>query len=272
MAGVDYYLIGTWRFLVQDAILRDGQTTRPLEDRAARTLAVLCRRRGETVSRDELLAEVWQGRIVSSNSVAIVIGDLRRALDDDARRPAHLVTIAKQGYRLNAEPAQPPEIEAFPGHQPPDRTARRYVWGVAAAVAVLFGLLMVSLPARYSHLQELVVAPVSNDTGVPSYQPLASALSAVVTDRVARFGSIRMIAPEAKAAAHGAAPALQLVSRLILWNGVPELALKAIDGRTGTVLWSGFAAGGAAELAHSTSLRLDELDRRLDPDAWRHNR
>ncbi|ASG23858.1 winged helix-turn-helix domain-containing protein [Nitrospirillum viridazoti] len=55
------YRIGGWTF--DGAVLRhaDG-TERRLEGRAARTLAALCVRRDEVVSRDALLAEVWQGR------------------------------------------------------------------------------------------------------------------------------------------------------------------------------------------------------------------
>ncbi|MGI4748539.1 MAG: winged helix-turn-helix domain-containing protein [Janthinobacterium lividum] len=272
MAPLEYHLIGNWRFDIDEALLRNEEGARPLEDRAARTLAVLCRRRGEIVARDELLAEVWQGRTVSPNSVAIVIGDLRRALDDDTRSPAYIVTVAKRGYRLNTEPEQPPKLPEPERPQPPGQSGRRNFRRMAAGIVLVLAVAIVGLPKLSSQRRTLVVEPVSNDTGVAIYQPLASALSAVVTDRTTRFASIRMISSDAKSLALSGAPDLQMISRLILWNGAPELALKAIDGRTGTVIWSAFATGPAADLARSTSLRLDELDRKLHSKAELHGK
>lgn len=270
MAAADDYLIGNWRFDIEEGALRDGGSTRPLEDRAARTLAVLCRRRGEIVSRDELLAQVWQGRTVSANSVAIVIGDLRRALDDDARNPAHIVTVARRGYRLNTEPQQPPDAPEPERSKPQEHSRRPYLQMIAAGMSLLLVLAVVGLSRHSSHPQELTVEPASNDTGLASYQPLANALSAVVTDRVMRIDAIRMVLSEARPSAPGGAEGLRMTSRLILWNGSPELALRITDSRTGIVIWSAFAAGPAAGLARSTSLRLDELDHKLEQEGRFH--
>jgi DNA-binding winged helix-turn-helix (wHTH) protein len=90
--------MGEWEFDPGAAVLRRDGTEAPLEDRCARVLAVLCRRRGEVVGKDELLAEVWHGRAASPNSVAIVIGDLRRALGEEPGQPVLLVTVGKRGY------------------------------------------------------------------------------------------------------------------------------------------------------------------------------
>src|SRR2546430_2002138 len=99
--------IGDWRFHAGEDELRRPGERRKLEHRAARTLELLCGRRGEVVSREAILEAVWQGRAVSPNSVAIVISDLREALGDDARSPRHIETVAKRGYRLHAEAAAP---------------------------------------------------------------------------------------------------------------------------------------------------------------------
>src|SRR5688572_22055096 len=99
----DALRIGDWTFDPAAGELTRGGERRRLEDRAARTLALLCRRRGEVVSHGEIAAEVWNGRTVSPNSLPVVIADLRRALDDDARAPRFIETVAKRGYRLMAE-------------------------------------------------------------------------------------------------------------------------------------------------------------------------
>lgn len=213
MATAEHHLIGRWHFEVADGVLRGGSGDRPLEDRAARTLAALCRRRGEIIGRDELLAEIWHGRAVSPNSVAVVIGDLRRALDDDARNPTHIVTIAKRGYRLNATPvvvpdAQPPKRHAWSGHAGP--------WLAVSGMGALLALVLVLLPAPSGRWRQLVVEPVGNETGLAGDQPLACALSTVVIDRASRFGAVRLIASDTVPAASAKTRRLRIVSRLIL--------------------------------------------------------
>ena len=114
-AAGDACRIGAWMFLPDSNELRSGESRRRIEDRAAHTLALLCRRRGQIVSQDEILAEVWNGRAISANSVPVLIKDIRKALGDDAREPRHIETVAKRGYRLLAE------IDAFENPPVEDR-------------------------------------------------------------------------------------------------------------------------------------------------------
>ena len=71
-----------------------------LEPKVMEVLACLAGRHGAVVSKEELVREVWEGRFVSDDVVWRSIGELRRALGDDARKPAYIQTIAKRGYRL----------------------------------------------------------------------------------------------------------------------------------------------------------------------------
>jgi DNA-binding winged helix-turn-helix (wHTH) protein len=97
-------MIGAWTFEAgANELRRDGERRR-LEHRAAVTLELLCRRPGEIVTTEDILAQVWNGRAISPNSVPVVISDLRQALEDDARSPRYIETVAKRGYRLMAEP------------------------------------------------------------------------------------------------------------------------------------------------------------------------
>src|SRR3954470_1146351 len=120
--------IGGWRFHAASSELRRGSDVRRLEPRAARTLELLCAARGDVVSHEQLIREVWSGRSLSENSVAVVVGQLRKALDDDARDPTLIETIPKRGYRLIS-----------PASAAPSRPAR---WPAAtsAAVAILVGI------------------------------------------------------------------------------------------------------------------------------------
>lgn len=93
------YTIGGFVYHPHFRELVKGNTTTRLEERAAQALDMLCRNNDKVVSRDELIQEIWQGRVVSDNSVAVVISDLRKAFNDDARAPKIIQTVPKRGYR-----------------------------------------------------------------------------------------------------------------------------------------------------------------------------
>jgi len=66
-------------------------------------LAALVRAGGETVSRDELLREIWRSPWNGpSRTVDVHVADLRRKLGDVARSPRWIATVRGQGFRLCA--------------------------------------------------------------------------------------------------------------------------------------------------------------------------
>ncbi|MGI4730951.1 MAG: winged helix-turn-helix domain-containing protein [Janthinobacterium lividum] len=255
-AGADHR-IGSWLFERGDNVLRRDGEVRALEDRAARVLDVLCRRRGAIVTKAELLDEVWQGRAVSPNSVAVVIGDLRRALGDTAGEPRLIVTVAKRGYRLadQASPSDEPAVS-------PTRRRSIVLGACACAAALLASLSDYRMQSRLDPPVRLEVEPVHNDTGVASYDVLARSLSAVIVDRAARFPQATMSTASA-GLPDPAGRRVVLRADLIMWNGRPEVAITATDARDRTVIWSGFATGATGALARSVASRLDGLGARL---------
>jgi DNA-binding response OmpR family regulator len=67
-------------------------------------LMALLRRRGDIVSRLDLLREVWgYDADVVSRTVDTHVAELRRKLEDDPANPAYIRTVRKAGYRLNHE-------------------------------------------------------------------------------------------------------------------------------------------------------------------------
>lgn len=82
-------------------------------------LVVLADANGEVVSRDDLVARCWDGRIVGENAINRVISRVR-ALGSGFGRNAFVVeTIAKVGYRLViaelAQGSEPPTVVSEPG-------------------------------------------------------------------------------------------------------------------------------------------------------------
>ena len=85
------------------SVFRDGEAVslRPME---FDLLIALARRRGEVVSRIDLLEEVWgYGTDVVSRTVDTHVRQLRAKLERNPAAPTHLLTVRKAGYRLRRD-------------------------------------------------------------------------------------------------------------------------------------------------------------------------
>lgn len=69
-----------------------------IEHRALAVLAYLLRHADEVVTKEELLRDVWSGRVTVDKVLPNAIAKLRRALGESNAQ--HLVTHARIGYRL----------------------------------------------------------------------------------------------------------------------------------------------------------------------------
>lgn len=255
--------IGAFVFDEALAVLLGPGGTQRLEDRAARTLALLCAARGAVVPQAVILERVWQGRAVSANSVAVVIRDLRRALGDDARNPALLLTVPKRGYRLiwpAPDPAAavaeaPAEAIAVTGAVAPAAGGRGWRARLTAAAALLAvcAVVVLGVALRRPAAPVLLLRPVVNDTGIARYDRTARALGDLVQLRLSRVPGLR-IGKDGKAGRFAA-----LTATLIMWNGQPTLSLSETDARSGTVLWAAMAEGPEEKLAGNTLARLDDF-------------
>ena len=97
----------------------------PLRAQAFAVLRYLAERPGRVVGKAELMDAVWPGVAVTDDSLVQAIGDIRRALGDEAR--AVIRTVPRRGYRL--VPPAPPSSAA--GRVAPPRR------GLAAAALLL---------------------------------------------------------------------------------------------------------------------------------------
>lgn len=253
MPETECYVIGPWRFSVSDGVLRSRDGERRLEDRAARTLAVLCRKRGEVVSQQEILHEVWGGRVVSDNSVAVVVSDLRRALDEDARAPNHVETVPKRGYRLRLprrSDEETSEITAEGGLARP-RTFRTRRWAIGTGGAVALSVVAVEVSQKKPNHLQIEVASTQNDTGETDMDRLSRALSDLIELRLAAIPNAILTKAGGLTVA-----GLEFRSRLILWNDQPTLSLQATRAASGEIVWTGMAEGPESALAANTLAQI----------------
>ena len=89
-----------WHYVKAELSLVSGSDTVALTPKAAAVLDCLLAHKGQVVGREELLKTVWAGLHVTQDLVREYVFDLRRALGDDARRPAYIETIRGRGFRL----------------------------------------------------------------------------------------------------------------------------------------------------------------------------
>lgn len=82
--------------------LRRSGTVVPLTSKAVETLVALVARRGDTMTKEELLGHVWPDANVEENNLTQAISRARKALGDDTERGCYIVTVPGKGYRFVA--------------------------------------------------------------------------------------------------------------------------------------------------------------------------
>ena len=88
------------RLDVERRELRSGPTLVPVEPKVFDLLHFLICNRDRVVSRDDLLAAIWGGRIVSDSAIAVRINAARRAIGDDGEKQRLIRTVARKGFRF----------------------------------------------------------------------------------------------------------------------------------------------------------------------------
>src|SRR5215471_3805515 len=91
-------------------VLRGGESEL-LEPRVMQVLVALFQANGRVVSRDELIARCWEGRVVGEDAINRAIGRLRRLSETDGEATFQVETIPRVGYRLRAaQTPEPPDV------------------------------------------------------------------------------------------------------------------------------------------------------------------
>jgi len=159
---------------------RAGQVVR-LERLPMELLLLLVERRGQLVTRREILSAVWGNEVVRDvdHSINTAVGKIRYALKDDPDNPRLLQTIPGKGYRFSAAIAGP-EVAPLAAESAPRTdlraaapfTAKRRHWPLwlALAAAIVLAAILIRPYLRQSKAPEtpkamLVVLPFENLSG-----------------------------------------------------------------------------------------------------------
>src|SRR5436189_3354351 len=83
----------------RNCLRRDGRE-QVLRQKSLLVLLYLIEHRERSVSKQELLANVWEGTAVTDDALVQIIVELRKLLGDDSRQPRFIRTIPKAGYHF----------------------------------------------------------------------------------------------------------------------------------------------------------------------------
>jgi len=189
------FRIGGW--LVSPALNQigsNGSSTR-VEPKAMQVLVYLAEHPG-VVSKEQLISSVWPGVFVSDDVLPGCISALRKAFNDNARRPTVIETIHKSGYRL-LPPVERGNSNDIPQVSPvrsEHRTQKRLpIWTASVGAAVLLLAAFMWLPSR-RHYESLAVLPFVNDVSDPSTEYLSNGIAQQVVDDLSQLNAVKVMA------------------------------------------------------------------------------
>jgi TolB-like protein/DNA-binding winged helix-turn-helix (wHTH) protein/tetratricopeptide (TPR) repeat protein len=222
----------------------EGETLH-LQPKTFDLLHHLLRHPGRVVEKDELLAAVWPGVLVTEHSLTRCIKDLRRALGDDAAAPRYIETVARRGYRLmvvpqaeattlamgeiNAAAAVNPTLQidfapeaarSLPQRPPAPwwRSPAMVAAALAVVVALVWAVLWRNPPAPVASIAVLPFSVLSA-TAADGAQLFADGVAEDVLDRLAQLPRLQVVARTSSFAFRDAAQDAKRIGRAlgVLW-------------------------------------------------------
>ncbi len=208
--AVKYHFGDFELFPIQGALWLAGKRV-PLMPKPLATLVVLVEHAGETVSKDDLLSQVWPGTAVEENNLTQSISTLRKVLGEKRGENRFIATEPGNGYRFVAAvtrvedaPAAPePVVSIAPnGNLPPPSPRRRPWWVFLLAAAGLFCLaasvwFFTRHPAgKVTRRKSVAILRVRNLSKDSSEAWLQTALAEMLTSELASGGKLHAIPAE----------------------------------------------------------------------------
>lgn len=80
--------------------LRKANTLLKVDAKLLKLLSFFLKQPGKFVSKEQILAEVWEGRVLSENVLSVSIARLRKALGHKSGEREYIVNIYGRGYRF----------------------------------------------------------------------------------------------------------------------------------------------------------------------------
>jgi TolB-like protein/DNA-binding winged helix-turn-helix (wHTH) protein len=196
------------------------------------------------IGRDEIIAHVWQGRIVSDATVSGCIKAARRALGDDGDSQTYIRTVRGRGYEFTGSVTTTPPLDD--GQTPPGPEGPPSERGVGASLG---DATPPPLPAAASPSPWPVVAvlPLAN-LSICTEDYFADRLTEDIITNLARFRDLRVIAGATTLQFKGRAADPRETCRALDAShavrgsvrraaGRVRISVELVDGATGHQIW-----------------------------------
>jgi len=234
------YRFGTFALDTELLELRSGQNPVPLEPQVFSLLAYLIENRSHVVSRQELIEAVWEGRIVSDDTLNSRINAARRAVGDSGTAQAIIRTFPRRGFRFVAE------IDAVASTHPGIAPSANDVPASAGPEVSLHGQKApLPLPDRPS----IAALPFTNLSGDKEQEYFSDGITEDIITELSRFSELFVIARNSSFQYKGKATDVRQVGRDLgvryvlegsVRRGGDRLRISAqlIDAMTGGHRWA----------------------------------
>jgi TolB-like protein/DNA-binding winged helix-turn-helix (wHTH) protein/lipoprotein NlpI len=248
-----------------------GERREIMQPKAMQVLVALARAEGAVVSRDRLIDECWDGRVVGEDAINRAVAKVRAIADLTGPPAFEVETIPRVGFRLKASEALSASTTPFtdlpiapqaevPAQALPFARARSLLIAASLAiVALLGGLLFAWLrspvgpaapqPAFRTADASIAVLPFLNMSGDPAKEYFSDGFSEELLNDLANTPQLRVAARTSSFSFKGKNAdiheiARKLNVRTVLEGSVREsgdhvrITAQLIDAQTGYHVWS----------------------------------
>ena len=200
-----------------------------IEPKAFDLLVYLIANRERVVSKDDLVAAIWGGRIVSETALTTCINAVRRAVGDSGKTQQRIKTLPRKGFRFVGDVRQDHDPGRAGVSESSPNTSRPAL----------------ALPDKPS----IAVLPFLNLSGDPEQEYFTDGITEEIITELSRFHSLFVIARNSSFSYKGKSPDIRQVGRDLGVRYVLEGSIRRssdrirvtgqlIDTLTGNHIWA----------------------------------
>jgi TolB-like protein len=228
--------------------LRRGTDLILVEPQVFDVLEYLVRNRERVVTKDDLIAGVWDGRIISDSTLSSRITVARQAISDSGEQQRLIRTIPRKGFRFIGAVLQSPE-------KPEESLEKSSRFTEHEDFARAKSNTALSLPDKPS----IAVLPFVNMSGDPEQEYFVDGMTDDITTALSQFRWLFVIARSSSFTYKGLGVDIKRVGRemgvrYVLEGSVRKAANRVritaqlIDTATGAHLWANHFDGGLEDI------------------------
>ena len=237
--------------LGQQELRRSGQVVH-IEPQVFDLLLYLVRNRERTVSKDELIGAVWQGRVISEAALSSCVSAARRAVGDSGEHQRLIRTAPKRGFRFVGpvdDGTLPQRVPVGDGKPAEEVSAPSNSLEPAREAA---GGTTLALPDKPS----IAVLPFQNMSGDPEQEYFADGLTEDIITGLSRQRWFFVIARNSTFTFKGEAVDVRKVASQLGVRYVLEGSVRKAAGKVRV-------SGQLIDAVHGVHLWADRFDREL---------